>query len=123
MNTDIKKLEALYESISPANNNANKTLVTEASKKSVKDSVKKCNCGKTCKCKSTKVDSMKTESNYKRLFAKIITEGQQTVCGTKIHPQAQYICKMDDGTEKTLKGESVLKLQHRCKSVRAAHQK
>jgi hypothetical protein len=124
MNNDIKKLEELYESISkPDFKDVDKDRNTKESfKKAADDSKKECKCGKECKCDNKK-DSIKTESKYKELFAKVISEGYKTVCGTKINPQAQYICKMDDDTEKTLKGESVIKLQHKCKSVRAAHQK
>lgn len=56
---------------------------------------------------------------FKDLFNRVMVESekQEVVCGTKINPQFQYDCVMKDGTEKVLKGESVLGLKDKLKSV------
>ena len=63
--------------------------------------------------------------NFKDMFASVMNESkkQETVCGTKINPSFQYNCVMKDGTEKVLKGESVIKMSDKLKSVKAAHKK
>lgn len=66
--------------------------------------------------------TMKEGLSFKDLYNAVMTESkkQEVVCGTKINPQFQYKCTMKDGTEKTLKGESVLGMKDKLKSVKAA---
>ena len=71
-------------------------------------------------------EALKKEGlNFKDMFAAVMNESakQKVVCGTKINPQAQYNCVMKDGAEKVLKGESVLGMSDKLKSVKAAHKK
>ena len=68
--------------------------------------------------------SMKEGMSFKDLFKTIMNESEQkTVCGTKINPSFQYNCVMKDGKEKVLKGESVIGMSDKLKSVKAAHKK
>ena len=63
--------------------------------------------------------------NFKDMFNSIMNESskQEVVCGTKINSEAQYNCVTKDGKEKTLKGESVVNMKDKLKSVKAAHKK
>ena len=63
--------------------------------------------------------------NFKDMFNLIMNESskQEVVCGTKINPQGQYNCVTEDGKEKTLKGESVVGMRDKLKSVKVAHKK
>ena len=63
--------------------------------------------------------------NFKDMFNSIMNESskQEGVCGTKINSEAQYNCVTKDGNEKTLKGESVVNMKDKLKSVKAAHKK
>jgi hypothetical protein len=71
--------------------------------------------------KALKDKAMKESSNFKNLFMSIISEAE--VCGCPIKKGSQYNCVMKDGTKKVLKGESVLMMKDKLKSVKAAHQK
>ena len=66
-------------------------------------------------------DKANESSKFKTLFMSIINEAE--VCGCSVSKGAQYNCVMKDGTKKTLKGESVLMMKDKLKSVKAAHQK
>lgn len=79
--------------------------------------------GADFKALAKKKKEMKESSNFKSLYHSVMNEAQETVCGTKINPGAQYNCTMEDGSEKVLKGESVLKMKSKCKSVKPAHKK
>ena len=63
--------------------------------------------------------------NFKDMFAAVMNESkkQDVVCGTKVNPQAQYHCVTKDGKEKVLKGESVIGMKDKLKSVKAAYKK
>lgn len=71
--------------------------------------------------KALKDKAMKESSNFKELFNRVISEA--TVCGCSITKGAQYDCVTKDGKEKVLKGESVLMMKDKLKSVKAAHKK
>lgn len=123
MNNDVKQLEELYLLVEKkakpdfldVNKNGDKK---EPLKQALKDKESsECSCKGSCKCKK----NVKENSRYRTLFNRILNEGHKTVCGVKINPNAQYNCVLDDGTPKVLKGESVIKLQHKCKSVKPAH--
>jgi hypothetical protein len=131
LSDDVKQLTDLY------------SLIVEGKEK--------CNCTADCKCKDKKSkqtsndkpdyldvdkdgdtkesfkkalkdkEDLKEHSAFKRLYATVMNESQQKVCGTNINPKAQYKCIMKDGTEKTLKGESVIMMKDKCKSVEPAH--
>jgi hypothetical protein len=70
--------------------------------------------------KALKDKAMKESSKFKNLFMSIINEAE--VCGCSIKKGSQYNCVMKDGTKKVLKGESVLMMKDKLKSVKAAHQ-
>jgi hypothetical protein len=70
--------------------------------------------------KALKDKAMKESSRFKSLFMSIINEAE--VCGCPIKKGSQYHCVMKDGTKKVLKGESVLMMKDKLKSVKAAHQ-
>jgi hypothetical protein len=71
--------------------------------------------------KALKDKKLKENSKFKNLFLSVMNEA--TVCGTKINSQHQYNCVTKDGEEKVLKGESVIKMKDKLKSVKAAHKK
>lgn len=71
--------------------------------------------------KALKDKAMKESSKFKSLFMRIINE--EKVCGCAINKGAQYNCVTKDGEEKVLKGESVIMMKDKLKSVKAAHQK
>lgn len=70
----------------------------------------------------TKPYSLKKEGlSFKSLYNSVMIESkQEVVCGTKINPSFQYNCVMKDGTKKVLKGESVLGLRDKLKTVSKA---
>lgn len=71
--------------------------------------------------KAFKDKAMKESSKFKDLFLAIINE--EKVCGCTINKGAQYNCVTKDGDKKVLKGESVIKMKDKLKSVKAAHTK
>lgn len=71
--------------------------------------------------KAFKDKAMKESSKFKSLFMSIINEAE--VCGCPIKKGAQYHCVTKDGEKKVLKGESVLMMKDKLKSVKAAHEK
>ena len=71
--------------------------------------------------KALKDKAMKESSSFKDLFMSIINE--EKVCGCTINKGAQYNCVTKDGDEKVLKGESVLMMKDKLKSVKPAHKK
>lgn len=85
-----------------------------------KDGNKKESMKKAVKDKAAK-KTMKEGLSFKDLYNAVMNESkkQEVVCGTKVNPQFQYKCTMKDGTEKTLKGESVLGMKDKLKSVKA----
>lgn len=66
-------------------------------------------------------EKMKESSRFKSLFMSILSE--ETVCGCNVKKGAQYNCVTKDGESKVLKGESVIMMKDKLKSVKAAHQK
>lgn len=66
-------------------------------------------------------EKVKESSKFKSYFQKLMTES--TVCGTKVNSQHQYNCVTKDGEEKVLKGESVIMMKDKLKSVKPAHKK
>ena len=88
-----------------------------------KDGDKKESMKKALKDKGEKKSSsLKKEGlSFKDLYNSVMTESkQEVVCGTKINPSFQYNCVMKDGTKKVLKGESVLGLKDKIKTVSKA---
>lgn len=71
--------------------------------------------------KALKDKAMKESSKFRNLFMSIINEAE--VCGCPISKGAQYHCVTKDGEKKVLKGESVLMMKDKLKSVKAAHKK
>lgn len=71
--------------------------------------------------KALKDKAMKESSKFRNLFMSVINEAE--VCGCPISKGAQYNCITKDGEKKVLKGESVLMMKDKLKSVKAAHQK
>ena len=71
--------------------------------------------------KALRDKAMKESSNFKDLFMAIINE--EKVCGCTINKGAQYNCVTKDGDKKVLKGESVIMMKDKLKSVKAAHKK
>lgn len=105
---------------------ANQEPIEEAKKKAKpdymdvdKDGNKKESMKKALKDKSKKNLVKEEGLSFKDLYNSVMLESkkQETVCGTKINPAFQYNCVMKDGTEKVLKGESVLGLKDKLKSV------
>lgn len=66
-------------------------------------------------------ETMEEGSKFASFFKKIMTES--VVCGTKINSQHQYDCITKDGESKVLKGESVVMMKDRLKSVKPTHKK
>jgi hypothetical protein len=71
--------------------------------------------------KALKDKAMKESSSFKELFNRVMTEA--VVCGTKVNSQHQYNCVTKEGEEKVLKGESVVMMKDKLKSVKPAHKK
>ena len=71
--------------------------------------------------KALKDKAMKESSKFKDLFMTIINE--EKVCGCTINKGAQYNCTTKDGDKKVLKGESVIMMKDKLKSVKPAHKK
>ena len=71
--------------------------------------------------KALKDKAMKESSSFRDLFVSIINE--EKVCGCTINKGAQYNCVTKDGDEKVLKGESVIMMKDKLKSVKPAHKK
>ena len=71
--------------------------------------------------KALKDKPMKESSSFKELYNQVMTEA--VVCGTKVNSQHQYNCVTKDGEEKVLKGESVVMMKDKLRSVKPAHKK
>ena len=71
--------------------------------------------------KALKDKAMKESSKFKNLFVSVINE--EKVCGCTINKGAQYNCVTKDGDEKALKGESVIMMKDKLKSVKPAPKK